>query len=308
MPTKSELARLMNVSSSLISRRVKAGMPTASLEAAVEWVAANVRHRAKPYAGPLRIEEWKASQKELAKANAKQQKMKLEQLHGKSCMKCKQRKPWFSYGSVGDVDWARSRVCDACKESTLAKYSLARRCWHCGEVKEASEFYADMGECKPCFSRYAKARAEKKRQAKTKAREAFLFEEMTAGRVCRTCKTRKPLDSFPKDAGRRLGFSTRCKACERDRHRGWVARNLDDVRAKARVRGQMRRDKFPEHCKRLRILWRSDARAKLSDWYVRHLLAAKKGVLNKANTPVMLVKVKRAHLQLLRELKEVENQ
>lgn len=128
-------------------------------------------------------------------------------------------------------------------------------------------------------------------------------------KACCRCKALLRLEMFTRDASKRDGFEGICKACKlpgkRDRQRAKYEEDLAYRQAcVAATRLQRLSDPLGSRARRLQ--WRHDQREKLTDWWVRKLLASKKDGLKPREVPQALVDVKRQHLLLLRLVKQKE--
>lgn len=131
-------------------------------------------------------------------------------------------------------------------------------------------------------------------------------------KTCATCKQEKTDDAF-------RGKRGDCRECEREKHRAWYAKqetkpyerpelkaywqkwyaeNSDKV--KARAADWAKKNTAKRHAICLENMRRQ--RAKLSDAYVRRMLAASVG-LKSGDVPQQLVEVQRELLRLKRELR-----
>lgn len=129
--------------------------------------------------------------------------------------------------------------------------------------------------------------------------EAFgLYKRSKDGRTaqCKDCRNTSARASFDHEAERARYH--RDKAKHVGRRAAYNEANADTIRARVK----MWRERNPEHLRVLRRKYVAGRVAKAQDGYVRALLAGKRGVLKPADVPQALVKLKKQHLRLCREL------
>jgi len=187
-------------------------------------------------------------------------------------------------------------------------------CSKCRVVKPRLAFYtAPSGQlsswCRDCHN----AHSALKRQADALEKQANwdlqIAARKTDGKVCWRCKRFCLPGEFGKDATKVDGMDSNCRSCKKDvrnpRQRAKYALDAE-YRADCIARVDASRKADPEYKKKV-TAWRKTAVDQLSDTYIKKLLVPSgKGELCRA-IPDVLIKVKRQHLKLLREIKDQEN-
>ena len=107
-----------------------------------------------------------------------------------------------------------------------------------------------------------------------------IFYEAHIMKICTKCKVEKAFSFFPKSKTHSSGCHCHCNECNRDKVRSYHKNNPEKVKA--------RKNRY---------------RGKLSDTHIRNTILS--GI---KNIPDDLIALKRAHLQLTRELKSMEQQ
>ena len=99
--------------------------------------------------------------------------------------------------------------------------TFPKRCRHCGQVKESSEFYRHPGTADGLNSwcRACKGKADRERR-----RRGAVSHVEVPGRCCSKCGVYKPLSAFTPCRATSIGVSSWCKPCNAARTRAFVQR------------------------------------------------------------------------------------
>jgi hypothetical protein len=188
----------------------------------------------------------------------------------------------------------------SCRELLTIQASSAKGgfCFLCKKDLPTSEFYKNSGRpsgidswCKACAASRQKLTRSRQRDAANALKLLLPLAPPAVtpeGKMCSTCRAYKDMDCFTKNPKMTFGRRSICKACDYAR-----------VTSKPEIWQEGRRK-----ISRVKTKKRTE---ELTDSYVSRLLK-RSGTISPHEIPPSLVAVKRAHIELKRAIKEVENE